>query len=448
MWEFHNGPFFALDSSFRQVKMSDAMRCRLQRSDYIFSGFKTFHELNEAHQALIDAVKRHTAALTRKDIGRWRQAWQYAINVDNPNRCALYDIYRDTEIDLHLSGCVAQRQGFVLARSFHLVGDDGMENDDATALFDAPWFKTLLRYALDSIYWGHSLIELGDAVDDLSGKRIYSSVVLIPRKHVIPEFGRVVATEGTSWQSGIDYRQEPYISSLIEVGRPDNLGLYLKAAPQVIAKRNALAYWDNFSEIFGMPLRIAKVNARDRKAVDEAHEMLQQMGHNFSAVFDEGTEIQLVENAKGDAFNVYDRRIDRANSELSKLVIGQTMTIEDGSSLSQSQTHLEVFKNLVDEDCDMIRDMVNDQLLPRMVADGFPVEGLRFDWDYSIDYTPEQQVAIETMIADRYDIDPEYFTEKYSIPVGDRRRGGIELAKKNIVTTDGEDCAPRLSDFF
>ena len=34
--------------------MSDIMRRRLQRSDYIFSGFKTFHELNEAFPSLID----------------------------------------------------------------------------------------------------------------------------------------------------------------------------------------------------------------------------------------------------------------------------------------------------------------------------------------------------------------------------------------------------------
>lgn len=44
----------ALDSSFAQVPMSDAMRSRLQRSDYIFSGIKTFHELNEAFPSLID----------------------------------------------------------------------------------------------------------------------------------------------------------------------------------------------------------------------------------------------------------------------------------------------------------------------------------------------------------------------------------------------------------
>ena len=119
---------------------------------------------------------------------------------------------------------------------------------------------------------------------------------------------------------------------------------------------------------------------------------------------------------------MYNQRVDRANSELSKLIIGQTMTIEDGSSLSQSQTHLEVFENLVDSDRDMLRDIVNNQLIPRMVKHGFPIKGLRFEWDDAVDYTPEQQVAYETMIADRYEVDPTYFAEKYSMPVGERRQ--------------------------
>lgn len=44
----------ALDSSFAQVEMSDAMRNRLQRSNWIFSGMKTFHEMNEAFPSLLD----------------------------------------------------------------------------------------------------------------------------------------------------------------------------------------------------------------------------------------------------------------------------------------------------------------------------------------------------------------------------------------------------------
>ncbi len=47
-----------------------------------------------------------------------------------------------------------------------------------------------------------------------------------------------------------------------------------------------------------------------------------------------------------------------------------------------------------------------------MVLHGFPVKGLRFEWDDAIDYTPEQQVAYETMIADRYEVDPSYFADK------------------------------------
>lgn len=43
-----------LNASFRQVPMSDNMRQNLQRSNYIFSGIKTFHELNEAFPSLID----------------------------------------------------------------------------------------------------------------------------------------------------------------------------------------------------------------------------------------------------------------------------------------------------------------------------------------------------------------------------------------------------------
>ena len=52
--EFIDTHAAALDSGFQQVKMSDAMRQRLQRSNYIFSGIKTFHELNEAFPSLID----------------------------------------------------------------------------------------------------------------------------------------------------------------------------------------------------------------------------------------------------------------------------------------------------------------------------------------------------------------------------------------------------------
>lgn len=366
-------------------------------------------------------LQRQTDALTRKDIGDWRQAWQMAINVDYPNRQRLYDIYTDVAIDLHLSGCIQQREGFVMASSFKIVDEKGKEDEEAITFFNTQWFRLLMKYALDANYWGHSLIELGDLTTDVNGRQTYDGVRLLPRKHVIPEHHCFITDLGQDWTTGIDYRQPPFSDWLIEVGQPDDLGLFLKAATQTIPKKNALAFWDTFAEIFGMPMRIAHTTTRDDKELAKMEKMMAEMGTEGWGLFQEGTDIEVVESTKGDAFNVYDKRVDRANSELSKLIVGQTMTIEDGSSLSQSQTHLEVFENIIDADCTMLRDIVNTQLIPRMIRHGFPLQGLHFEWDDSVDYTPEQQKAYEEMILNNFEVDGSYFTEKYNIPVGDRR---------------------------
>ena len=56
------------------------------------------------------------------------------------------------------------------------------------------------------------------------------------------------------------------------------LGLYLKAATQTIPKKNALGFWDTFSEIFGMPMRIAKTTTRDDKERAKMEKMMESMG--------------------------------------------------------------------------------------------------------------------------------------------------------------------------
>lgn len=376
----------------------------------------------EQFKSVVIRLQRATDALTRKDIADWRAAWQRAINVESPDRRVLYDIYRDVEVDLHLSGCIEQRVQSVMACSFKLVNEAGDKIEDASHYFDQSWFKHLMRLCLDSLWYGHSLIELGELTKDGDGCVCFDNVSLIPRKHVVPEYHRCVVNVGDDWRSGIDYRESPWCDWLIEAGEPDDLGKFLKAAQQTIPKKNALAFWDAFAEIFGMPMRVVKTTTRDPKEWRRLERMIMDSGSNLGMITGMETEVQFVESGKGDAFNVYDKRIDRANSEISKLIIGQTMTIEDGSSLSQSETHLEVFEHLVESDRVMLRDIVNNQLIPRMIKHGFPLKGLRFEWDDAVDYTPEQQISFETMVADRYEVDPSYFADKYGMPVGERIR--------------------------
>ena len=367
-------------------------------------------------QSMTVELKLQADALTQKDMRSWRQAWQTAIDIENPCRGRLYDIYRDVEVDLHLGGCVDQRKGFVEKKSFKLVDAKGKQDDVATQLLEAAWFKDMIGYILDSRYWGHSLIQLGDIIT-VDGEMRYTGIEVVNRKHVIQEYGVIIREQGDEWQTGIPYREGPMADWVIEAGKPKDMGLYLKAATQTIPKKNMLAYWDQFGEIFGMPIRIAKTTARDPKDRSQIENMLSSMGAAAWGLFPDGTDIDIKETTRGDAFNVYDKRIDRANSELSKGILNQTMTIDNGSSLSQSEVHLEVFENVVEKDADLVKDIVNDQLLPRMVKHGFPVKGLHFEWDNSIDYTPEQQLEYEKMILDRFEVDPKYLIDKYGIPI-------------------------------
>ena len=61
-------------------------------------------------QSITAELMRQTDSLTKKDIESWRQSWQMAIDFENPARASLYDVYTDSLIDLHLTGCIGQRK--------------------------------------------------------------------------------------------------------------------------------------------------------------------------------------------------------------------------------------------------------------------------------------------------------------------------------------------------
>ena len=355
--------------------------------------------------------------LYRKSIAHWRQAWQQAISVQNPRRGALYRIYDDIMADSHLNGAIEQRKHMTLSKNFYL-SIDGKQTDEYLGIFNTVWFKNFMEQCLDSIFYGYSLIELGKVTENG-----FEYVKVVPREHVCPEYGVILKNEYDPIKNGIKYTEEPLSKWCIAVGSKDGLGKLLSCCPHAISKRNAQGYWDEFGQLFGMPVRIAKTASHDKNEIAQVADMLKNMGPAAWGLFPEGTELDLVENGKGDAFNVFDRRIDRANSEISKCILGQTMTLDSGSSYSQSEVHLTVLKNIIERDADMVRDIVNTKLIPLMVDKGILPKVLEFNWNNDTQYTSEQQLQMEQMLLSAgYEIDPQYFVDKYGVPIKGRKQ--------------------------
>ncbi len=361
------------------------------------------------------AVK--TSQLTAKDTDDWRRSWQTAINVDNPKRNRLLLHYQDAMVDLHLFGAIRNRKSKVLKKAFMFIDENsGEEDPELTKTFQAPWFKKFLSLSLDATYFGHSLIQFEDIIVT-SGRLGFSNVVLVRREHVIPEYHRIIRDSSDDWKSGLDYLMPPLSEWCIEVGDPSDLGLLLKLVPHAISKRYMAVFWDKAGEIFGMPIRIATTTSRDPKDLMSIEDMLDNMGAAAYGLFPDGTTVTFEKSTQGDFYLVYDKRIDRANSEMSKGILGETMTMDNGSSKSQSEVHANELMNLIGDDADALRDIVNERLIPFLILKGFKLEGKRFTWNEAIQYTPTEWLEIEKMLCENYDVDPDYFQTKYGVKI-------------------------------
>ncbi len=356
-----------------------------------------------------------TKRLTQKDIKKWRWAKQIAIDIDNPVRHELYLIYDDAMLDLHLAGAIRNRKLAVMGSPFKLVKDDGTTDKEATKLLKTKWFREFMSLSLDSRFWGHSLIQFGDIIREPKLK--FSEVELIPRHHVSPEFGTLLKYYSDDPKRAIPYRGTDLMNWAIEVGGKRDLGELYPVAKETISKKFVLQFWDQFAEIFGMPIRTAKTASRDPKDHAKIENMLESMGSAAWGLFPEGTTLELIANKQTDSYQVYDKRIDRANSEISKKILGQTMTMDNGSSLSQAKVHADVAEQISDADKTFMHDVVNDDLLPFIIKHGWPVENLTFEWDDTYTYSPEEMKEIEEMLLQYYDIDPEFFEDKYGVKI-------------------------------
>jgi Protein of unknown function (DUF935) len=372
----------------------------------------------EIKRVLIDLVEQ-TKALTQQEIAKWRQAWQRAISVEWPSRIDLYAIYRDVGIDNHLMAVIGQIKNEVLQKVIK-VSDRTTDKEIpelSKQLKDTQWFIDFCSYVIDSEFNGYELLQFGDVIT-VNGVKKFECVEPVTREHVIPEHHVFVRNMTDSYKNGIDYTQPPYNAWCLGIGKPKNLGLYNAVARHAISKKNMEGFWDKFGQIFGMPIRIGKTNSSNPADRNEVSQMLQKMGSAAWGMFPDGTDIEIKETTRGDAWQVYDKRIERANTEMSKAIVNQTMTTDNGSSKSQGEVHLQIQENVINFFAQLVRINCNDKLIPLMQMHGFAGwDNACIQHDDTLELTPEQQLAAEEMLLANYEVDPAHFIGKYNVPI-------------------------------
>jgi hypothetical protein len=189
-----------------------------------------------------------------------------------------------------------------------------------------------------------------------------------------------------------------------------------------IWKKNALAAWADFQEIFGSPLRIGKTNLKDGETADNMEKMLKNMGVAAYGMFDTDDVIELVETKRSDAYQVFDQMLVRCNSEISKLILGQTGTMDEKSFVGSAEVHERILQMGLKADKRLILNVLNKQLIPMLEGLGFVFGDFKFNVVKEDALTLEEKakIDIEFLKTGLFTMDPKVIKEKYGselIPV-------------------------------
>lgn len=150
----------------------------------------------------------------------------------------------------------------------------------------------------------------------------------------------------------------------LKSGLPWRGGLARVAAFSWMCKAYTLKDWMAFIETYGLPLRLGRYGPQATKAdVEALYRAVANIGTDAAAVLPENMKIDFEQGANGTGDKIFENLARYVDEQLSKAVLGQTMTSDTGGSLAQAKVHDEVRHDIAASDARAISATLNRDLI-------------------------------------------------------------------------------------
>lgn len=365
------------------------------------------NDITKITNLMVDVIRRQRR-LWRKEINDWQAARYAYYQSDIPRFFPMQEVYDDIMLDGHLTAVTEDRTLRTINKDY-IFSIDGIKNDKLTEFIeDQEWFDYVLEEAHKTTYKGEALLWV-----KVFEKGQIKEVEVIDRGLLVP--GQKIILYDINGTKGLDVTDVDDI--LLYAKFYSNIGILEKAAVYTILKRHSWGSWDEFEELFGVPIRIAKVASQSETVKNEVAGWLEEMGSAPYAVFPIGTEIDIKENSKADAFNVFYQKIQALDKELSKLILHQTMTTENGASKAQGNVHENTLEEVIKSDKKKMLSFLNKRLVPAMRKLGYPIpDNAKITIEKTKD--PEKQIKIDSqLMTNGYVLKQQYVEETYGVEI-------------------------------
>jgi phage gp29-like protein len=291
------------------------------------------------------------------------------------------------ERELHYASVLRTRKGAVsgLPVTVEPVDDSAQEQEIAAAVRDhlvgAPWFGDLVDDLMDALGKGYGVCELfwdtrarpwrpaPQWVQDAEGW--YERPAYSWRDPRFFTHDRLTGHElrllDDTHLDGV--RLPPYKFVVhhprLKSGVPIRAGLARLVALAYMCGTYTLMDWVAFAEVYGQPLRVGSYGpSASKEDIDTLITALANIGSDAAAAIPQSMKIefqQAMKSAGGP--DMYLKLAEFLHRLISKAVLGQTMTTDDGSSQAQARVHDEVRTDIQQADAKQLANTLNAQLV-------------------------------------------------------------------------------------
>jgi phage gp29-like protein len=282
------------------------------------------------------------------------------------------------EKDLHYAAQIGTRKRAVVRLPIDIdaAGESAQEKKIADAvreLCDGDNFRALLEELLDALGKGYSVAEIcWDRT-----KRLWTPEEYKWRDPRFFQFDRATLSrirlrDEENLVDGMPLAPYKFMVHYprLKTGIPLRGGLARLVAWSYLFKNYTLKDWVSFVEIFGMPLRLGRYDANSVTEKDKSvlRQAVANIGSDAAAILPKSMEIEFQEAAKATGGErLYEGLATYLDKQVSKAILGQTMTADDGSSQSQAQVHDEVRGDIRDADALQLAATINRDLIRAFV---------------------------------------------------------------------------------
>lgn len=371
------------------------------------------------------------------------------------------DIYRQAELfeeieekDPHLFSIMQTRKNTVMGLDWEILPYSDETRDRQIAEFigdilnNHQDFEDATQDLLDAIGKGVSVVEIMWELQ--SGKAIPSDFRWRHQKKFrYDELDNLRVLVDENLSTGIELPPNKFIVNTYKArsGSPSRAGVYRVCSWMYLFKNYTVKDWIAFAEVYGMPIRLGKYEPGTTKEErDILMQAVLQIGSDAAGIISKNTEIQFIEAIKADG-DVFKNLAQFCNTEMSKAVLGQTMTsdIGDGGSYAASKTHAEVRQDILEGDCKLLAKTIKRDLIRPLVLFNFGdvsrLPYLKFHYEKPEDQEKEAS-KYKTLSEMGLPIATEHIYEKFGVPKPNEKQELLKPAISNLIASKAGSLKP------